>query len=179
MISLLELFSDVDDFMQTFLPFWKQKLLESGSIQRRRKTRLSESEIMTILIAFHQSHYRNFKAYYQKHVQAHLTSEFPQLVSYTRFVELMPRVLIPLLVYLQQQKGVCTGISFIDSTPSKSVTIGGLRVTRCFQPWQRVEKRPWVGSSASNCIWWSMSAESCWLFECHPAISMIASRFRL
>ena len=45
---------------------------------------------MTILIHFHQSHYRTFKAYYTEHVQVHLTSEFPHLVSYQRFVALIP-----------------------------------------------------------------------------------------
>jgi Transposase DDE domain len=38
------------------------------------------------------------------------------LVSYTRFVELMLRLLVPLTVYLYTQLGDCTGISFIDST---------------------------------------------------------------
>lgn len=118
-MSLIELFCDVDDFMQAFLPFWYQKLLESSSIKRLRKPQLSESEIMTIVIHFHQSHYRDFKAYYQKHVQEHLSSEFPKLVSYGRFVELMPRVLVPLLFYLNEKKGKCTGISFVDSTPIK------------------------------------------------------------
>jgi hypothetical protein len=46
-----------------------------------------------------------------------LTSEFPNLVSYSRFVELTPRVVIPLIVYLHQQKGEVSGISFVDSTP--------------------------------------------------------------
>jgi hypothetical protein len=39
------------------------------------------------------------------------------LVSYPRFVELMPTVVVPLLAYLHQQIGDCTGISFVDSTP--------------------------------------------------------------
>ena len=71
---------------------------------------------MTILIHFHQSHYRTFKAYYTEHVQVHLSSEFPHLVSYQRFVALIPSVLVPLLAYWQSRYGVCTGISFIDST---------------------------------------------------------------
>lgn len=116
-MSLLELFCDVDDFMQAFLPFWHKALLESGTVKRFRSTQLSESEIMTIMILFHQSHYRHFKAFYQQHVKEHLSAEFPKLVSYNRFVELMPRVLLPLLVYLDQRKGKCTGISFVDSTP--------------------------------------------------------------
>ncbi|GHP00508.1 hypothetical protein KSF_105550 [Reticulibacter mediterranei] len=46
----------------------------------------------------------------------HLNKEFPHLVSYARFVALIPRMLIPLLAYLQRRFGPCTGISFIDST---------------------------------------------------------------
>ncbi len=69
--------------------------------QRVRSPRLSPSEIMTILIHFHQSHYRTFKAYYTQHVMTHLGPEFPALVSYNRFVELTPTVMIPLLAYLQ------------------------------------------------------------------------------
>ena len=91
--------------------------LAGGEIQRQRKRSLSISEIMTILIHFHQSHYRDFKAYYTGYVQERLHREFPGLVSYTRFVEFMPSVLLPLCVYLRQFcLGTCTGISFIDST---------------------------------------------------------------
>jgi hypothetical protein len=49
-------------------------------------------------------------------VQGQLRQEFPRLVSYTRFVDLMPRYLVPLAVYLHLQRGESTGISFIDST---------------------------------------------------------------
>jgi hypothetical protein len=81
------------------------------------KPTLSLSEVMTIIIHFHQSEYRHFKAYYTKHVMVHLQSEFPKLVSYNRFVELMPGALLPLCVYLHTRFGVVTGISFVDSTP--------------------------------------------------------------
>ena len=60
MLSLLELFVSVDDFCQGFLPFWERKLLEDGSRKRQRAGQLSVSEIMTVIIYFHQSHYRNF-----------------------------------------------------------------------------------------------------------------------
>jgi hypothetical protein len=117
MASLLELFCDVDDFCKAFLPEWRKQLLSVGEIQRQRERSLAVSEIMTILIHFHQSHYRNFKAYYTDYVQERLHGEFPGLVSYTRFVEFIPSVLIPLCVYLRQScLGLCTGISFMDST---------------------------------------------------------------
>ncbi len=118
MDSLLELFCHVDDFCKQFLPIWEHHQLASGQKQRRRARSLAISEIMTILIAFHQSHYRNFKAYYLHHVLKFWRAEFPGLVSYTRFVEYIPSVLVPLMVYLHTCcLGKCTGISFIDSTP--------------------------------------------------------------
>lgn len=115
-MSLLELFCPVDDFWQAYEPHWRQQLREQHVVQRVRPTRLAMSEIMTIMIHFHQSHYRDFKAYYTQHVTKHLRAEFPALVSYTRFVELMPMALIPLLAYFEQCKGRCTGISFVDAT---------------------------------------------------------------
>ena len=116
MMSLLELFVSVDDFCQDFLPFWESKQLEDGSRKRVRAGQLRVSEIMTIIIHFHQSQYRNFKAYYKEHVCQHLQSEFPGLVSYERFVILMPSVFGPLSAYLKSLYGRCHGISFIDST---------------------------------------------------------------
>jgi hypothetical protein len=114
-MSLLELFCDVDDFVLNVEPQWKAAQLQDSK-QRERAGQLCLSEVMTILIHFHQSHYRTFKAYYTEHVQMHLTSEFPHLVSYTRFVALIPRMMVPLLAYLRSRYGACTGISFIDST---------------------------------------------------------------
>jgi hypothetical protein len=116
MESLLELFVNVDDFCQVFLPFWEQKLMQEGSKKRRRAGQLSMSEMMTIIIHFHQSHYRDFKTYYTDHVCQYLRGEFPHLVSYERFVILMPSVFGPLCAYLKSLYGHCHGISFMDST---------------------------------------------------------------
>jgi transposase len=116
-MSLLELFCDVDDFWQDFQPHWEQEMLRNGAVHRLRQGQLSVSEVMTIMIHFHQSHYRHFKAYYTEYVQGRLRSEFPHLVGYGRFVQLMPRVLVPLCAYLVRCYGSCTGVSFIDATP--------------------------------------------------------------
>lgn len=115
-MSLLELFCTVDDFCLAFAPQWEQTLLGNGLRQRQRETKLSLSERMTIIIHFHQSGYRTFKDYYVRHVCEHLRSEFPALVSYARFVELMPQTLVPLMCYLQQCFGACTGVAFVDAT---------------------------------------------------------------
>ena len=115
-MSLLELFVSVDDFCQIFLPVWEKKLIADGNKKRHRTGQLSISEIMTIIIYFHQSRYRNFKAYYIEYVSRHLRGEFPYLVSYERFVILMPSAFGPLSAYLKSLYGNCSGISFIDST---------------------------------------------------------------
>ena len=78
---------------------------------------MAVSEIITLIIHFHQRGYRTFKSYYLRYVCKHLTAEFPKLVSYNRFVELMPSVLTVLCAYLQSRYGECTGIALIDSTP--------------------------------------------------------------
>jgi transposase len=117
MQSLVELFVHVDDFCQMYLPVLEKYLLESGAVRRRRERSLSMSEVMTIMIHFHQSHYRDFKAYYCEHVLPYLKNEFPGLVSYTRFVDFIPSALMPLCAYLRYACfGSCTGVSFIDST---------------------------------------------------------------
>jgi len=115
-MSILDLYCSVDAFWQRFAPLWERELLASGRRQRRRSTRLHPAEILTILILFQQSGYRTFKGFYTQHVRVALRQEFPQILSYSRFVELMPRYLVPLAVYLYTQRGACTGISFIDST---------------------------------------------------------------
>lgn len=119
MFILEELFCNLDDFCCEFEPQWRSQLLSQGLKTRRRDRQMSLSEIMTILVAFHQNHYRNFKHYYLDHVCVYWRNEFPRLPSYQRFVEWMPSTLLPLCVYLKRCCGKCTGISFIDATSIK------------------------------------------------------------
>lgn len=116
-MRILELFCDVDDFCQAYWPQWEQHLLTDGIKRRRRATHMAPSELMTLVILFHASHYRTLKAFYTQHVCHHLRAEFPHLVSYQRFVELQPTILHALSRYLGNHMGRCTGISFVDSTP--------------------------------------------------------------
>jgi Transposase DDE domain len=116
MLSLEALLCSVDDFCRTFEPHWRQKLLTDGLKHRNRPRKLCLSEILTILIAFHQSAYRHFKAFYTQLVLVQWRDAFPGLVSYQRFVEWMPLTVSPLRTYLRQCFGTCTGISHINST---------------------------------------------------------------
>lgn len=109
------LFCNVDDFCQSFVPHWNQTLLADGARKRLRPCSLSLSEIMTIVILFHSSRFRDFKHFYLSLLLLN-RSEFPGLVSYSRFVELMPSALVALCGYLNSRKGQSTGIQFVDST---------------------------------------------------------------
>ncbi len=116
-LQLMTMFCDIDEFCKPFAPIFHQHLLQPGQGTRLRQPALALSEIMTIIVSFHWSHYRTFKHYYTDYVDPHLRPYFPMLVSSTRFVELMPHALVPLCCYLYTRKGRCTGIAFIDSTP--------------------------------------------------------------
>ena len=118
-MDILPVFCDIDDFCLLFEPLWRTRLLADVPRQRQRTTTLCLSEVMTIIVLFHSSGYRNFKTFYTQHVLQHLGWAFPKLVSDNRFVELMPSALVPLCGYLQTRKGACSGISFIDSTSLK------------------------------------------------------------
>lgn len=112
-MEIVALFCDLDDFCQRFEPWMQRQMLSN---RRRRQPTMHLSEVMTIVVLFHLQGYRTFKQFYLEHVCVHLRPEFPHLVSYNRFVELQRDALVPLCAYLQQRKGRCTGISFIDST---------------------------------------------------------------
>ena len=116
MSQLIAMFCDIDDFCKWFEPLYMQRLLQDGQRHRVRQSQVAWSEIMTIIVFFHRSHYRDFKHYYMEYVEAHLRPYFPTLVSYSRFVELMPRALVPLCGYLHTRKGRCTGMTLVDST---------------------------------------------------------------
>ena len=116
-MNLLELYCHVDEFIKSFLPEWNKHLLNKNKKKRNRPARLSPSEIITILVHFHPSQYRNFKSFYLLPVCRYLQSEFPDLLSYNRFIALVPTIFGPLCAYLQSQKAEFNGIGFVDSTP--------------------------------------------------------------
>lgn len=117
--KIIEIFCHVDDFCKELNSAKAgHELCEDTKRQHRNKPcKLSDSEVITILILFHLKRMRNLKAFYIEYVQKHLQKEFPSSVSYNRFVELEQKALLPMVLYLKICcLGKCTGISFIDST---------------------------------------------------------------
>ena len=62
-MSVLELFFHVDTLCHAFLPHWEQEVRMHGQRTRQRAGQLAMSEIITILISFHQMRFRDFKTY--------------------------------------------------------------------------------------------------------------------
>src|SRR5215213_10386052 len=116
---LVEDFCQFDDFCQGFYPHWEARLLAEGSApckKRGPEAGLADSEIMTILVLYHSSRFRNFKAFYQGVVLALLRSAFPKAPCYARFIALTSHVWVPLTFFLLSRMGPRTGIYYIDST---------------------------------------------------------------
>ncbi|HCU5990108.1 TPA: transposase [Legionella pneumophila] len=116
---IVEIFCDIDDFCKVWFKEMSPYLLPSPNRKRQRPCRLSASEIMTVMILFHLSHYRTFKDYYCECVEMDMKSYFPKLVSYNRFVEIMSSVVTPLSAYLLSHMGKKTGLYYVDSTTLK------------------------------------------------------------
>lgn len=102
-----------------FLPRWRAHLLTAQVVQRECRSQMHLSEVMAIVIAFQTSGYRNFKTCYNAYVCEVWKHEFPQLVSYNRFVELESECVVPVAVFLRTRFARCSGISFIDASAIK------------------------------------------------------------
>lgn len=113
--KITDIYSIVDEFCKDFEKFSEPFLLGN---KPKKKPRMSTSEVITITLLFPLSGFRTFKHFYLYYVQKHMTQDFPQTVSYNRFVELMQSALMPMTMFAKTCcLGNCTGVSFVDSTP--------------------------------------------------------------
>lgn len=70
-------------------------MVEDKNYKHRNKpNRMSDAEIMVILILFYSGGFRCFKYCYKEYVCKHLTHLFPRRVSCNRFVELEKEFLL-------------------------------------------------------------------------------------
>src|SRR3982751_1510357 len=112
-------FCQVDDFCQACGPHWQARLLREEAQPAKKRgpeAGLADSEIMTILVLYHSSHFKNFKSFYEGVVLALLRSAFPKAPCYARFIALTSHVWVALTVFLLSRMGRRTGIYYIDST---------------------------------------------------------------
>ncbi len=121
------LFCCLDDFCNIYSDWEKHHLIPTPG-SRRRAGKLSLSEMLFIMVLFHSSGFRHFKVFYLYGIGHQYRHLFGDLPSYARFVQLMPRLFMPLCVLLQTLKGRETGIYIVDS--SKLSVCHNARISR-------------------------------------------------
>jgi hypothetical protein len=115
--QLVSIFCEIDDFCKEFDKNIAQPLLTGPTKgSRGPECSVSVSEIMTIQILFQMVGYRNFKTFYTTFLQTYWEKYFPNLPSYTRFVELTGRSIFPLILFTQLNAGKKSGIYYVDSS---------------------------------------------------------------
>ncbi len=115
-MDLTTLFCDIDNFVKALSCTNNKLLITTGKSGRGGSPRMSLSELVTIIVLYHSSGFKNFKVFYL-YLREQKRSEFPKILSYNRFIEWMPYCLMPLCSYLKTRAGTVTGVSFIDSCP--------------------------------------------------------------
>jgi hypothetical protein len=117
--QLVETFCIFDDFCKSVKTQWEAMQLTDGKLPRKHGPEggLCDSEIMTILVLYHASRFKNFKTFYNGVVLALLRPYFPGAPCYERFLTLTSRVWSLLAFFMASRMGQKTDIYYIDSTP--------------------------------------------------------------
>lgn len=111
---IITIFYLVDSVCKEYSKWENNKLLPSTN-HRKRLGQLSLSELITIVIYFYLSPCKDFKNYYL-HFLPHKYKGYFNLVGYSRIIQLMPRLFLPLSLMMHFLRGEKTGIYYIDST---------------------------------------------------------------
>ena len=112
--SLIAIFIEVDDFCQAFEKWERQKFTISS---QNWKSRLSQSEALSILIFYHHSGYKCFEYYYDRMVFSNLRSYFPTVVTHKHFLSLIPKCFELMYLFAQWKSAQSqrNGIYYVDS----------------------------------------------------------------
>mgnify|MGYP004624841165 CR=1 FL=1 len=152
--KVTEIYCMADDFCKEFALQQEKYMIEDKKIRHRNKpNRMSDAEIMVILILFHSGGFRCFKHYYKEYVCKHLEHLFPRQVSYNRFVELEKEVLLPMTIFIKKVllEHVPASVSSTPLLYVSAVTKESLSI-RHLKDLPSVENVLWDGSLDSSCI---------------------------
>jgi len=96
--KVTNIFCIIDEFCGDFEQKTKSFMIGQKS---KRPRKMCDSEVICILVLFHMGGFRCFKHFYNNYVIRHMRSDFPNLVSYNRFVELAGSVVLPLSIFMK------------------------------------------------------------------------------
>ena len=114
-VDITALYCCLDDFCKVFADWEAHRLIPSQQT-RQRAGKLSRAEMLFIMVLFHLSPFKHFKAFYIYGIGQQHRACFGDLPHYDRFVSLMPRLFAPLMVLLHSLSGEHTGLDFAAST---------------------------------------------------------------
>ena len=110
-VDITALYCCLDDFCKGFAEWETHQLIPSPT-RRQRSGKLSRSEMLVIVVLFHLSPYKTFKTFYLYGIGWQHRACFRDLPHDDRFVSLMPRLFVPLMVLLHSLSGEETGLYF-------------------------------------------------------------------
>jgi len=96
--DIVALFSCLDDFCKVYQDLKKHRLINTG-VKRHRDNLMSLSEMLCVVLVFHFSPCKNFKRFSLEYLSKLHALEFPNLLNYNRFVQLMPKLFVPFVYY--------------------------------------------------------------------------------
>ena len=126
-VDITALYCCLDDFCHVFEDWEAHRLIPSEQT-RQRTGKLSRAEMLFIVVLFHLSPYKHFKAFYLYGIGHQHRACFGDLPHDDRFVSLMPRLFAPLMVLLHSLSGEQTGLYFAD--PTKLAVCHNRRIDR-------------------------------------------------
>ena len=136
--------NELKDFYKVYLPFKDYYLLEKKENSRNKNTKISNIEILAIMILYHLSGSSNFKFFYKFYI----SRIFRKLPEYSWFMRLRERAFIDLMCFLHY-KCVSTGkCFFIDSSPIKVCHNKRIKKHKTFKGLLKEDIIQWVGSMA-------------------------------
>jgi len=117
-LKVIQTFCEIDDFIISCEQFVEGKLIGSKRPHAVHEPGISASEMMCIELLYHLSGFKCFQYYYEQGVKkGALQSYFPNAPSYNRFVQLKPRILSLMALYLNCCRlGRLCGLYYADST---------------------------------------------------------------
>jgi len=134
--KLTEIFVETDDFLLEL----QQLIDQHGLAASRWHSRLSRSEVMTILVAYHLSGRKCFKYFYCHDILERYLNWFPDAPNYHRFVALIPHVVIELYLLLKFRCQPALPENYIDSKPMKVCHIKREGQHKVLSDWARKGK---------------------------------------
>lgn len=99
--KITEIFCVIDDFCKEFSKIESRNAVSDGKSHRNKPNRMSDAEVILIMIMFHMGGYRCLKHYYLNHICTHCRYLFPNVVSYNRFVELEMEVMMEMGMFVK------------------------------------------------------------------------------